>query len=100
MTGAPYLDQEELDVAALSRNVLILEKGGQWPPPTSRQKRARYGAPVMGCKDKGKVTPRLNKRRATLTDSCGLFEGVTQLQDAPVIVMTADDLNADGEAGC
>src|ERR1700751_1786124 len=36
--------------------------------------------------------------RAAAGDVGGLLEGVGELQDAPVVVMPADDLEADGQA--
>ena len=39
------------------------------------------------------------RRRLSLADLSGLFERVCQLQNSPVIVVLADDLQANGQAG-
>jgi hypothetical protein len=40
----------------------------------------------------------LNDRRTTLADVGGLFERVAQLQYAPIVVVTANDLNTNRKA--
>src|SRR5580692_3402885 len=40
----------------------------------------------------------LRDARALLAEAGGLFEGVGHLQDAEVLLVAADDLDADGEA--
>ena len=40
----------------------------------------------------------LNNHRTALADTRGLLEGVCQLQDSPVVMVAADDLNSNGKA--
>jgi hypothetical protein len=67
--GGPFKPQEEAGLTGLGSALgasripwisagkfLILEKGGQRPHPTSREKRARYGAPVIGFRVKRHTT--------------------------------------------